>query len=165
MAQSFGHGLGLELDVWARITMGQEEWSKGEEDEERGMGCGWNRALHELICGSPVPEPAGWVNTKDPHLDPNGFKCRITWQMGQYRGSLMCTGHYLVFIHNMVQDIYTFSPSSVTASKTKSCFGSGVPHNPLDCVEDVMLQLDKVGLVVGFMTDLGELVDGGNALF
>ena len=48
-----------------------------------------NRALHELICGSPVSEPAGWINMKEPYLDLNRFKCRITCQMGQYRGSPM----------------------------------------------------------------------------
>ena len=52
----------------------------------------------------------------------------------------------------------------VTASEVEPCFGSRVPHNPLDCVEDVMLHLDKGRLIVGFTTDLGELVDGGHAL-
>ena len=33
-AWGFGHGLGSGLDAWARIAMGQEEWSNGEEDKE-----------------------------------------------------------------------------------------------------------------------------------
>ena len=52
----------------------------------------------------------------------------------------------------------------VATSEAKPCFGSRMPYNPLDCVEDVMLHLDKGRLVVGFATDLGELVDGGHAL-
>ena len=56
-------------------------------------------ALHKLICGSPGSELAGLVITKDPHLDPNGFKCQITCQTGQYCGLPVCTGHHLVFTH------------------------------------------------------------------
>ena len=39
-AWGFGHRLGLGLDTWARIAMGQEEWSEGEEDEGQGGGAG-----------------------------------------------------------------------------------------------------------------------------
>ena len=42
MAWGFGHGLGSGLDAWARIAMGWEEWSKGEEDKEQGRRCRWN---------------------------------------------------------------------------------------------------------------------------
>ena len=45
VAWGFGHGLGLGLDTWAGITMGREEWSKGEEDEGQGQRCGWNDTL------------------------------------------------------------------------------------------------------------------------
>ena len=53
-----------------------------------------DRALHKLICGSPGSEPAGLVITKDPHLDPNRFKCQITCQTGEYRGSPVCPGSH-----------------------------------------------------------------------
>ena len=42
MAQGFGNGLGSGLDTWAGIATGQEEWSKGDEDEEPGWRHGWN---------------------------------------------------------------------------------------------------------------------------
>ena len=51
---------------------------------------------------------------RDPHLDPNRFKHRITWQTGQYHGSPVCTGHCLMFVtwHGAG---HTFSPSSIPA--------------------------------------------------
>ena len=45
VARGFGHGLGSGLDTWAGITMGWEEWSKGEEDEGQGWRCWWNNTL------------------------------------------------------------------------------------------------------------------------
>ena len=44
-AQGFGHGLGSGLDMWAGITVGRKEWSKGEEDEGQGWRCRWNNTL------------------------------------------------------------------------------------------------------------------------
>ena len=44
-ARGFRHGLGSGLDMWARITVGREEWSKGEEDEGQGWRHGWNDTL------------------------------------------------------------------------------------------------------------------------
>ena len=45
VAQGIGHGLGSGLDTWAGITVGQEEWSEGEEDEGQGQRRGWNDTL------------------------------------------------------------------------------------------------------------------------
>ena len=83
-----------------------------------------DRALHELICRSPVSEPAGWVNTKEPHLDPNGFKCRITCQTGQYCGSPVCTGPTGCRLEFVTQHGagHTFLPSSRLCPSTgKHC--------------------------------------------
>ena len=44
-ARGFGHGLGAGLDTWAGITVGREEWSKGEEGEGQGRRRGWNDTL------------------------------------------------------------------------------------------------------------------------
>ena len=44
-ARGFRHGLGSGLDTWARITVGREEWSKGEEDKGQGRRRGWNDTL------------------------------------------------------------------------------------------------------------------------
>ena len=41
----FRHGLGSGLDTWARIAMGREEWSEGEEDKGQGRRHGWNDTL------------------------------------------------------------------------------------------------------------------------
>ena len=45
VAWGFEYGLGVELDTRAGIATGLEEWSEGEEDEERGRGRGWNDTL------------------------------------------------------------------------------------------------------------------------
>ena len=42
------------------------------------------RAQHESIRGSPVLEPVGLVNMWGRHLDPNGFRLRITWPADDY---------------------------------------------------------------------------------
>ena len=42
------------------------------------------RAQHESIRRSPVLEPVGLVNMRGCHLDPNGFRCRITWPTDDY---------------------------------------------------------------------------------
>ena len=44
----------------------------------------YGRAQHESICRPPVLEPVGLVNMWDCHLDPNRFKCRITWPTDDY---------------------------------------------------------------------------------
>ena len=44
-AWGFGHRLGLGLEAWARIAMGREEWSEGEEDKGQGWRHGWNDTL------------------------------------------------------------------------------------------------------------------------
>ena len=44
-ARGFRHRLGSGLDTWARIAMGREEWSEGEEDEGQGQRCGWDDTL------------------------------------------------------------------------------------------------------------------------
>ena len=44
-ARGFRHGLGVGLDTWAGITMGQVEWSEGEEDKGQGQRHGWNDTL------------------------------------------------------------------------------------------------------------------------
>ena len=43
-----------------------------------------SRAQHESIHGSPVLEPVGLVNMRGRHLDPNGFRHRITWPADDY---------------------------------------------------------------------------------
>ena len=45
VARGFRHGLGSGLDMWAGITVGQEEWSEGEEDEGQGWRHRWNDTL------------------------------------------------------------------------------------------------------------------------
>ena len=43
-----------------------------------------DRAQHESIRGSPVLKPVGLVNKRGHHLDPNRFKCQITWPVDDY---------------------------------------------------------------------------------
>ena len=56
-------------------------WVKSGPDKDRSCRA---RAQHESIHGSPVLEPVGLVNTQGHHLDPNRFKCRITWPADDY---------------------------------------------------------------------------------
>ena len=44
-AWGFRHGLGSGLDTWARIAMGREEWSEGEEDKGQGWRHGGSDTL------------------------------------------------------------------------------------------------------------------------
>ena len=59
------------------------------------------RAQHESIRRSPVLElePVGLVNMWGHHLDPNGFRHRITWPVDDYL-QVTCVYLHMLNLHN-----------------------------------------------------------------